>query len=139
MSRSYYCSRIGRKQAGFTLIELMVTVVIVGILAAVAYPSYMNYMKKGRRAAAQAHLMDIAQRQQEYLLDARAYASTLATLGVTTPADVASYYTVADPVIVAGPPSAFTVSAVPIAGKAQAGDGTLSINSSGAKLPAGVW
>ena len=128
-----------RKQPGFTLIELMVTVVIVGILAAVAYPAYLNQMKKGRRAAAQAHLMDIAQRQQEYLLDARAYASTLATLGVTTPADVATYYTVADPVIGAGPPATFTVSAVPIAGKAQAGDGTLSINSSGVKLPAGVW
>jgi type IV pilus assembly protein PilE len=128
-----------RKQLGVTLIELMVTVIIVGILAAVAYPSYINQMKKGRRAAAQAHLMDIAQRQQEYLLDARAYASTLATLGVTTPADVATYYTVADPVLSAGPPATFTVSAVPIAGKAQAGDGTLSINSSGVKLPAGVW
>ena len=128
-----------RKQPGFTLIELMVTVVIVGILAAVAYPSYMNQMKKGRRAAAQAHLMDIAQRQQEYLLDARTYASTLATLSITTPADVASYYTVADPVITAGPPTTFVISAVPITGRAQAGDGTLSINSSGVKLPAGVW
>lgn len=128
-----------RKQLGITLIELMVTVVIVGILASVAYPSYLNQMKKGRRAAAQAHLMDIAQRQQEYLLDARTYASTLSTLGITTPADVASFYTVADPVITAGPPTTFTVSAVPIAGRGQAGDGTLSINSSGVKLPAGVW
>lgn len=128
-----------RKQLGITLIELMVTVVIVGILASVAYPSYLNQMKKGRRAAAQAHLMDIAQRQQEYLLDARAYASTLSTLGITTPADVANFYTVADPVITAGPPTTFTVSAVPIAGRGQAGDGTLSINSSGVKLPAGVW
>jgi type IV pilus assembly protein PilE len=128
-----------RKQRGITLIELMVTVVIVGILASVAYPSYLNQMKKGRRAAAQAHLMDIAQRQQEYLLDARTYASTLSTLGITTPADVAGFYTVADPVITAGPPTTFTVSAVPIAGRGQAGDGTLSINSSGVKLPAGVW
>jgi type IV pilus assembly protein PilE len=139
MSTSPVCSSNARKRPGFTLIELMVTVAIAGILAAVAYPSYVNYMKKGRRAAAQAHLMEIAQRQQEYLLDARTYASTLATLGVTTPADVAANYTVADPVITAGPPVSFLVSAVPIAGGAQAGDGTLSIDSSGAKLPAGVW
>ena len=139
MSRSPDSPPHARKQLGVTLIELMVTVVIVGILAAVAIPSYANYMKKGRRAAAQAHLMEIAQRQQEYLLDARTYATTLATLGVTTPADVATYYTVADPVITAGPPTTFVISAAPIAGKAQAGDGTLSINSSGVKLPAGVW
>jgi type IV pilus assembly protein PilE len=139
MSTSPVCSSNARKRPGFTLIELMVTVAIAGILAAVAYPSYVNYMKKGRRAAAQAHLMEIAQRQQEYLLDARTYASTLATLGVTTPADVAANYTVANPVITAGPPVSFLVSAVPIAGGAQAGDGTLSIDSSGAKLPAGVW
>lgn len=139
MSCSHSRPRKSRKQPGFTLIELMVTVVIVGILAAVAYPAYLNQIKKSRRAAAQAHLMDIAQRQQEYLLDARAYASTLSTLGVSTPADVSTYYTVADPVITAGPPTTFTVSAVPITGKSQAGDGTLSINSSGVKLPAGVW
>jgi type IV pilus assembly protein PilE len=127
------------RKRGFTLIELMVTVAVVGILAAVAYPSYLNQMKKGRRASAQAHLMDIAQRQQEYLLDARTYASTLAILNITTPADVSTYYTVADPVITAGPPMSFVISAVPITGKAQDGDGTLSISSSGAKLPAGVW
>ena len=117
----------------------MVTVAVVGILAAVAYPSYLNQMKKGRRASAQAHLMDIAQRQQEYLLDARTYASTLAILNITTPAEVSTYYTVADPVIAAGPPMSFVISAVPITGKAQVGDGTLSISSSGAKLPVGVW
>jgi type IV pilus assembly protein PilE len=66
-----------RKARGFTLIELMVTVAIVAILAAVAYPSYQNQVKRGRRAAAQAHLMDIAQRQQEYLLDGRGAASLL--------------------------------------------------------------
>ncbi len=135
----YLNPRCKARKRGFTLIELMVTVAIVGILAAVAYPSYQNQMKKGRRAAAQAHLMDIAQRQQEYLLDARTYASTLAALNVTTPADVSTHYTVADPVITAGPPISFVISAVPITGKAQAGDGTLSISSSGAKLPAGVW
>jgi type IV pilus assembly protein PilE len=127
-----------RKARGFTLIELMVAVVIVAILAGIAYPSYQNQLKRGRRAAAQAHLMDIAQRQQEYLLDARTYASSLATLNITTPANVAAFYTIT-PSVSAGPPLTFTISAVPIAGTVQANDGTLSIDSSGAKLPAGAW
>ena len=57
--------RAGR---GFTLLELMIVVAIVGILASIAYPSYMDHVRKGNRAKAQAFLMDVAQRQQNYLL-----------------------------------------------------------------------
>lgn len=119
-------------QRGFTLIELMVTVAIVGILAAIAYPSYQNYMIKGRRASAQAHLMDIAQRQQQYLLDVRGYAADLTTLNITTPSNVSTNYTItiATP---AGPPPTFTITATPIAGTPQATDGPLSINNTGVK------
>ena len=63
------------KQNGFTLIELMVTVAIVGILAAVAYPSYTSHVQKGARRAAQAQMLDIANRQQQFLLGSRAYAT----------------------------------------------------------------
>jgi type IV pilus assembly protein PilE len=58
---------------GFTLIEVMIVVAIVGILAAVAYPSYLEYLKKGRRADAQTFMSDIANRESQYLLDARLY------------------------------------------------------------------
>ena len=50
-----------RRSAGFTLIEVMIVVVIIGILSSIAYPSYQDYVKQARRADAQASLMELAQ------------------------------------------------------------------------------
>ena len=126
-----------RSASGFTLVELMVTVAIVAILLGIAVPSYSLYMKKSRRGEAESALMDVAQRQQAYLLDQRAYAPDLATLNTSVSADVTSYYTVT--IATGAAPPTFTVTATPKAGTAQAGDYTLTIDNTAAKTPTGVW
>jgi type IV pilus assembly protein PilE len=127
-----------KQASGFTLIELMITVAVVAILASIAFPSYRSYVVRNNRAAAQTTLMDIAQRQTQYLLDNRSYTSAVSSLGVSVPAKVSAVYTVAV-AITAGPPPTFTASATPISGSAQANDGTLSIDQTGAKSPASKW
>lgn len=124
-------------QKGFTLIELMIVVVVVGILAAVAFPSYESYIVKGNRAAAQAFMMDVENRQKQYLLDARSYAADLATLGMAAPADVSGFYTLS--IAVSATPPAFTITATPKAGTRQESDGALTVDSSGTKTPADKW
>ena len=122
---------------GFTLIEVMITVAIVAILAAVALPSYREHVRKSRRAEAQAYLMAVASRQQQFLLDTRAYAPNLATVGLAAPANVAAAYDVVV-VAVAGPPPTFTLTATPKASTDQVHErcGTLGIDQSGAKTAA---
>lgn len=128
----------GRFVCGFTLIELMITVAIVTILAMIAIPAYQAQLVKGRRSAAESTLLDIAQREQQYLLDQRSYAATVTALGTSIPVSVIPYYVVAIAPTV-GPPPAFIATATPIPGTAQASDYTLTIDNTGAKTPAGTW
>lgn len=126
------------RERGVTLVELMIVVAIIGALAAIGYPSYANHVIKSNRTAAQAHLLDLAQREQQYLADNRAYAATVGALGMTTPDAVSSKYTITISAE-AGPPPSFTVTATPVAGNPQASDGVLTINNAGTKTPAEKW
>lgn len=78
------------RQKGFTLIELMVTVVIIGVLASIAYPSYQKYVTQTRRSDAQVTLTRIAAQQEKFYSDCGYYARTLSgtracgTAGATT-------------------------------------------------------
>lgn len=134
------CRQHGRSEtlraSGFTIIELLIVVVIVSILAMIAFPSYEDHLRKGRRTAATNFLSDVATRQQQYLLDARQYAvgtGALAALNLTVPADVAQFYTVTVNPAAPTLPPAFALTATPLPGSRQAPDGALTLDSAGSK------
>ena len=129
-----------RRSAGFTLIELMIAVAIVAVLLAVARPSYREHVRKSSRAEAQAYMMAVETRQQQFLVDTRAYAATVAAVGVSVPANVNAAYTLDMPTPTAVPP-AYTLTLTPKIGQSSERCGTLSINSVGTKTAAvaGCW
>lgn len=125
------------RHRGFSLIELMITVAIIAIIAAVALPSYRQFIIRGNRVAAEAQMMEIANREQQYFLANRQYAdnTTLESNGYALPSNVSANYTyLITPV--ASPPS-YTITFTAIG--SQASDGNLSLNSEGVKLPANKW
>jgi type IV pilus assembly protein PilE len=116
-----------RNQSGFTLIELMMVIAIVAILLAIALPAYQNQLIRGHRAAAKSEMMDIANRQQQFLLANRNYTATLSDLGgYVLPQDVAAKYS--ELVTLGGgavPSYSMTFTAI----GSQTSDGNLTITS----------
>ncbi|MDR8014851.1 type IV pilin protein [Ectopseudomonas guguanensis] len=127
----------GAKSAGFTLIEVMIVVAIIGIIAAIGYPSYQEHVRKARRADAQTALMELAQfMERHYTANGRYLTSANAapTLPFTeAPKDGASKSY--DLAFAASSPTAnsYTLQATPK--NSMAGDkcGTLTLTNTGAK------
>ncbi|HEY8218754.1 MAG TPA: type IV pilin protein [Methylobacter sp.] len=124
-------------QQGFTLIELMVTVAIVGILTSVAYPSYQDSVSKSRRADAQGVVLGLANAMERRFTETNSYSGAAASSAdtgtpaiYTIPAETATYYTVT---ISAATASSYTLSAAPTGGQSTDKCGTLTLTHTGVK------
>lgn len=136
-----------KRTVGFTLIELMITVAIVGILTAIAYPSYQSQIRKTRRADAEGAVTALAAAMERFYVTNGQYTKadgTAPALGAggifpsQAPLDGGTkYYDLSivdlpgDPATIT--PTSYTLLATPIAGGPQAGDGPLRLDATGAR------
>ena len=121
---------------GFTLIELMIVLAVVGLLTAISYPVYRQHIIRGNREAAKTELVEIAAQQEKIYLNSDAYTSNLTTaytgtsaggLGRTTGKTSNGKYTLS----IATAAQSYTVTATPVSTTVQASDGTLTVSSNG--------
>lgn len=128
-----------KKNYGFTLMELMITVAIVGILAGIAYPSYTEFVLRSNRSEAQGELMLFANLQEQVFVDTRAYAGNMTGLGEGT----ATVETESENYIIsvnASTATTFTLQAVAQNMQTQdAGCTTLTVDHLGTKTPQICW
>ena len=123
-----------KKNRGFTLIEILIVMVVIGILAAIAIPSYQSQLRKGTRASAQALMADMANKQQFYLQSQRQYTTDYTQLGISAlPQEVSSFYDVTITANNTATPMTFTINAAPKSGTRQEADGWITLDSTGSK------
>jgi type IV pilus assembly protein PilE len=121
--------RMGAPVRGFTLIELMVAVAIIGILASIALPAYQQYVLRASRADAQAILMETAQYMERYFTTNNSYADAPLLSGQSPKTGTAKYnisYSV-DPTA-----TAYEVQAAPTGSQTADDCGTLTVDQTGA-------
>lgn len=112
------------RNSGFTLIEVMIVIAIIGLLAAIGYPAYTNSIKKGNRADGIDSLVSLAGRMEEYYLNNDTYVG--ATVGNASSSD--GLYTLS---ITAADAFTYTLTATPVNGDTLCGN--LTMNSLGQK------
>ncbi|MFK7831565.1 MAG: type IV pilin protein [Congregibacter sp.] len=127
------------QQKGFTLIELMIVVVVLGILVSIALPSYQDSVVRSGRADAQAVLLGFAQAMERHFNQNYTYVGA-AVGGVAVGAPAPTVYSAQAPIdgnafynltISAADATGFTIRATPVAGGRQDGDGLLELDSLG--------
>lgn len=125
-------------QKGFTLIEILIVIAILGVLAAIAYPSYQDYITRGHRVDMQQEMLRVSQNIQRYKVANKVYDSnkTIADFGLANyPADNPLYTVSLTWVTPTGAtrPASWVLEATPIATSRQRGNGTLRLNTQGHK------
>lgn len=109
--KATHSGRFNAKEQGFTLIELMMVVVIIGILMAISLPQFTEYKMKSRRSEATSALMQIAAQQEQFFMDNRSYTGDFTQLGYPVAGSVTTengYYSVT---ISANPVYSYTLTA----------------------------
>ncbi len=129
-----------RTVSGFTLIEVMIVVAIIGILAAIGYPSYQQHVRSSRRADAQAALSELAQFMERRFTENNGYDLAPPGLGAEdtlpftqSPRDGTAAYNLTLLPAPAFAANTFILQATPIAGGSQVGDGNMQLAETGAK------
>lgn len=123
-----------KKQKGFTLVELMIVVVIVGILASIGIPAYSDYVLRGKLTEAMTELAAMRVKLEQFYQDNRTYVGGCAAGTVAPLPSGTKYFTYSCPTLTA---STFTVAASGIASQGT-GEFVYTINQSNAKQTTGV-
>ncbi len=125
---------------GFTLIELMITVAIVGILAAVAYPSYTSFVLSSNRSEGERELLRLANLQEEAFIDRRTYTTDMTDLGMTADPHLTEFGNYSIDAVIANGGSTFILTATAQGAQANdAGCTVLTVNEAGQKAPVSCW
>lgn len=128
------------QQSGFSLIELMIAVAIIGVVVSIAYPSYQNYVIDTNRGAAQADLMSLAAAMERHKAASFTYKAAAESAADTGKPDIYHQHSPSvepyanrkyDLYISESSGSAYLIEARPVTGTAQANDGTLFFYSDG--------
>ena len=121
------------KQSGFTLLELMIVVAIIGIIAGIGYPAYSDYITRSKLSEAISNLSDMRVKMEQYFLDNRTYVGACAT-GTVAPLPTGKYFTFTCPTLTA---TAYTVLATGVSTQGMSGFG-YSIDQNNTKLTTAV-